>query len=183
MANQTTLAEIQAKVKANKTQFNSFGKYYYRSAEDILEAVKQVINPLGFYIILNDDIVERGGRIYVQSTATLSNGSVSYSASAFAREEESKKGMDSSQLTGATSSYSRKYALNGLFALDDNKDSDATNMHGKEEQKQSLNANSWVNAINGCKTNEELMALYNANKDKITTEVKELFTKRKLELQ
>lgn len=183
MAQEITLAEIQSKVKANKTQFNSFGKYYYRSAEDILEAVKQVVNPLGFYIILNDDIVEKGGRIYVQSTAILSNGKLTYSATAFAREEESKKGMDSSQLTGATSSYSRKYSLSALFGLDDNKDSDATNTHGKEEVKQqSKNALSWVEAINNCTNQDELMALYTANKDKITSEVKELFTKRKLEL-
>ena len=128
------LAEIQAKLKAPKGQFNSFGKYYYRSAEDILEAVKKVVNPMGFSITLTDSVGEVGGRIYVQSTATLDNGEIEYQATGFAREEETKKGMDGSQITGAASSYARKYALNGLFAIDDTKDSDATNDHGKSQE-------------------------------------------------
>lgn len=127
-----TLADIQAKVKAPKSNFNSFGKYKYRSAEDIVEAVKPVINPLGYWLTLTDDIVEIGGRIYVKATATLSNGENSYTTTAFAREEEIKKGMDGSQVTGAASSYARKYALNGLFAIDDTKDADATNEHRDE---------------------------------------------------
>ena len=128
------LAEIQAKLKAPKGQFNSFGKYHYRSAEDILEAVKKVVNPMGFSITLTDSVGEVGGRIYVKSIATLNNGSLEYSATGFAREEETKKGMDGSQITGAASSYARKYALNGLFAIDDTKDSDATNDHGKSQE-------------------------------------------------
>lgn len=127
-----TLADIQAKVKSPKSNFNSFGKYKYRSAEDIVEAVKPVINPLGYWLTLTDDIVEIGGRIYVKATATLSNGENSYTTTAFAREEEIKKGMDGSQVTGASSSYARKYALNGLFAIDDTKDADATNEHRDE---------------------------------------------------
>ena len=126
------LAKIQSLIKAPKGQFNSFGKYKYRSCEDIVEAVKPVINQLGFYLTLSDEIVEIGGRFYVKATATISNGTESFSVSAFAREEESKKGMDGSQVTGASSSYARKYALNGLFAIDDTKDSDATNI-GKDE--------------------------------------------------
>ena len=129
------LAEIQAKVKAPKGQFNSFGKYNYRSAEDILEAVKQVVNPMGYSITISDTIINVGDRYYIKATATLSNGKETYSTDGYAREEESKKGMDGSQVTGASSSYARKYALNGLFALDDTKDSDATNTHGKEEAK------------------------------------------------
>lgn len=128
-----SLSEIQAKVKAPKGQFNSFGKYKYRSAEDILEAVKQVINPMGFYVTISDEIINIGDRYYVKATATLSNGEETYTTTALAREEESKKGMDGSQVTGASSSYSRKYALNGLFALDDTQDADATNTHGKSE--------------------------------------------------
>jgi hypothetical protein len=128
------LAEIQAKLKAPKGQFNSFGKYHYRSAEDILEAVKKVVNPMGFSITLTDSVGEVGGRIYVQSIATLYNGELEYQATGFAREEETKKGMDGSQITGAASSYARKYALNGLFAIDDTKDSDATNDHGKSQE-------------------------------------------------
>ena len=128
------LAEIQAKLKAPKGQFNSFGKYHYRSAEDILEAVKKVVNPMGFSIVLSDVVGEIGGRVYVQSIATLYNGELEYQATGFAREEETKKGMDGSQITGAASSYARKYALNGLFAIDDTKDSDATNDHGKSQE-------------------------------------------------
>ena len=124
-----TLAEIQALIKAPKGQFNSFGKYKYRSAEDILEAVKVVVNPLGFWVTLSDHIMQIGDRYYIMSTATLTDGTNCYQSIAYAREEESKKGMDGSQVTGASSSYARKYALNGLFAIDDTKDSDATNTH------------------------------------------------------
>jgi hypothetical protein len=126
------LAKIQALIKAPKGQFNSFGKYKYRSCEDIVEAIKPVINPLGYYLTLSDEIVNIGNRFYVKATATLSNGTETYSCSAYAREEEVKKGMDGSQVTGASSSYARKYSLNGLFAIDDTKDSDSTNV-GKDE--------------------------------------------------
>lgn len=127
-----TLAEIQALVKAPKGNYNSFGKYKYRSAEDIVEAVKPVINPNGYWLTLSDEIVQIGERIYIKATATLTNGENTYQTMAFAREEEIKKGMDGSQVTGAASSYARKYALNGLFAIDDTKDSDATNEHRDE---------------------------------------------------
>lgn len=127
------LAKIQSLIKAPKGQFNSFGKYKYRSCEDIVEAVKPVINELGFYLTLSDEIVNIGDRFYIKATATISNGTETYSVSAYAREEESKKGMDGSQVTGASSSYARKYALNGLFAIDDTKDSDATNVGKKDE--------------------------------------------------
>jgi hypothetical protein len=129
------LSEIQAKIKAPKGQFNSFGKYKYRSCEDIVEAVKPIINPLGFALILTDEVIEVGGRIYVKSTALLTDGVNHFNAVGYAREEETKKGMDASQITGAASSYARKYALNGLFAIDDTQDSDSTNKHGKEESK------------------------------------------------
>ena len=155
------LAEIQAKVKAPKGQFNSFGKYNYRSAEDILEAVKQVVNPMGYSITISDTIINVGDRYYIKATATLSNGKETYSTDGYAREEESKKGMDGSQVTGASSSYARKYALNGLFALDDTKDSDATNTHGKEEVKPLLLHKLWIEDLNDCKTIEELNLLYN----------------------
>jgi hypothetical protein len=126
------LAKIQSLVKAPKGQFNKFGNYKYRSCEDIVEAVKVVINPLGYYLTLMDEIVLIGSRVYVKSTATLSNGEQTYTATAYAREEETKKGMDGAQVTGAASSYARKYALNGLFAIDDTKDADATNTHDKD---------------------------------------------------
>lgn len=123
------LSKIQSLVKAPKGQVNKFGNYKYRSCEDIVEAVKLVINPLGYYLTITDEIVTIANRVYVKATATLSNGEQSYSASAFAREEEVKKGMDAAQITGSASSYARKYALNGLFAIDDTKDADATNTH------------------------------------------------------
>lgn len=129
-----TLAEIQAKLKVPKNQVNTFGKYNYRSCEDIVEEVKRVICPLGFWLTMSDEIVMMGGRFYVKATAKITNGTDTYEASAFAREEDNKKGMDSAQLTGATSSYARKYALNGLFAIDDTKDSDATNTHDRGQE-------------------------------------------------
>lgn len=125
------LSEIQKKLKAPKNQFNDFGKYHYRSCEDILEAVKPLLGDA--VLTLSDEIVEIGGRVYVKATATLSDGDERSTVTAFAREAENKKGMDESQITGATSSYARKYALNGMFLIDDNKDADATNQHGKEK--------------------------------------------------
>lgn len=128
------LAEIQAEIKAPKGQFNSFGKYKYRSCEDLVEAIKPVINPKGYSLILTDEVVSVGDRIYFKATATITNGTETYFATGWAREDDNKKGMDASQLSGATSSYARKYALNGLFAIDDTKDSDSTN-DGKEDKK------------------------------------------------
>lgn len=128
------LARIQKELHAPKNQRNKFGNYNYRSCEDILEALKGVIGDC--CVTASDEIVMVGDRIYVKATATVSLGDESISTTAFAREEENKKGMDASQLTGSTSSYARKYALNGLFLIDDNKDADATNDHGKSEAQQ-----------------------------------------------
>jgi ERF superfamily len=182
MSKTNSLAEIQAKVKAPKGQFNSFGKYNYRSAEDILEAVKQVINPMGFYISISDTIFTQGDRFYVQATATLSNGTETYTSTAFAREEESKKGMDGSQVTGASSSYARKYALNGLFALDDTKDSDATNTHGKDQQsKPKIDDVIIASSINATSSIEKLNAYYKqvSSDYELTPEQIKLFSNRK----
>ena len=131
------LSGIQCELVATKGQYNNFGKYSYRSCEDILEAVKPLLDKYKVAIVIKDDIVLVGDRFYVKATATLidSETGESVEASAFARESADKKGMDSSQVTGATSSYARKYALNGLFAIDDNKDADATNTHGKDTIK------------------------------------------------
>lgn len=131
------LLEIQQKLKAPKGQFNSFGNYKYRSCEDIVEAVKPLLAEQKLVLNLSDDIHEVGGRIYVQAVATLfdeSGKQIAYSVG-FAREEESKKGMDSSQITGSCSSYARKYALNWLFAIDDWVDSDSTNKGEVKETK------------------------------------------------
>ena len=124
------LRKVQTELKAPKGQYNSFGKYAYRSCEDILEALKPLLDREQLVLILSDSMEVVGDRVYVKATATLTNAedeSQVITTSAFAREEESKKGMDGSQVTGASSSYARKYCLNGLFNIDDNKDSDATN--------------------------------------------------------
>lgn len=124
------LRKVQTELKAPKGQYNSFGKYAYRSCEDILEALKPLLDREQLVLILSDSMEMIGDRVYVKATATLTNAedeSQVITTSAFAREEESKKGMDGSQVTGASSSYARKYCLNGLFNIDDNKDSDATN--------------------------------------------------------
>lgn len=125
------LIHIQGELKAPKSQENKFGGYKYRSCEDILEAVKPLLKKEKVTLTISDDIIEVGGRVYVKATASLSDGEDTISTSAFAREAETKKGMDDSQITGSASSYARKYALNGLFAIDDTKDADATNTHGK----------------------------------------------------
>ncbi len=131
------LITIQSELKAPKTQVNNFGGYKYRKAEDILEAVKPLLAKQKCTLIITDDIVMVGNRIYVKATATIKNekGEVE-EATGWAREEESKKGMDASQITGASSSYARKYALNGLFAIDDNADSDTTYDEHQQESKQ-----------------------------------------------
>lgn len=118
------LKNIQQELKAPKNQMNSFGGYKYRSAEDILEAVKPLLAKHGAELTLSDDIVEVGDRIYVKATATLTDGKEQATVHAFAREPEEKRGMDASQITGTASSYARKYALNGLFLIDDTKDAD-----------------------------------------------------------
>ena len=132
-----SLLKIQQELKAPKNQTNSFGKYKYRSAEDILEAAKPICHKHGFVIKLDDSVNQVGDRIYVVSKAIVFNQETgeNYSSTGWAREEEDKKGMDASQITGAASSYARKYALNGLFAIDDTKDSDFTNKHDKEPVK------------------------------------------------
>lgn len=118
---------VQSQLKAPKSQWNDFGSYYYRNCEDILEAVKPLLKAEGLLLTITDDIVMIGDRFYVKATATLTDGEQSLPCQAFAREEASKKGMDGSQVTGTASSYARKYALNGLLAIDDTKDADTLN--------------------------------------------------------
>lgn len=126
------LAKVQSELKAPKNQYNSFGKYNYRSCEDILEAAKPLCIANGLLLTVSDEVVQVGDRIYIRATASVTDGEGTIQTFGMAREAEEKRGMDSSQLTGATSSYARKYALGGLFALDDTKDADATNKHGKD---------------------------------------------------
>lgn len=135
------LLRIQDKLVCNKGQYNSFGNYSYRSCEDILEAIKPLLTEMNIVINLSDTLEYIGERHYVKATATLIDieSGDSINSTAYAREEETKKGMDASQITGASSSYARKYALNGLLAIDDVKDSDTTNTHEKEPQNQGNN--------------------------------------------
>ena len=120
------IISIQNELKAPKGQFNSFGRYKYRSCEDILEAVKPLLHKYSCSLNISDEIVMVGDRFYIKATATLrkDTGEVVSASAAYAREDESKKGMDGAQVTGAASSYARKYALNGLFCIDDTKDAD-----------------------------------------------------------
>lgn len=126
------LNKIQCELKAPKTQMNKFGGYAYRSCEDILEAVKPLLQKYEAVLTIGDEIIAVADRIYVKATATLKGKDGEVGVSAYAREPASKKGSDESQITGAASSYARKYALNGLFAIDDAKDADATNTHGAD---------------------------------------------------
>jgi hypothetical protein len=121
-----SLLAIQVELKAPKNQYNSFGKYNYRSCEDILEALKPLCQKNNVVLTLFDEIVEVGGRVYVKATAMVegTEDGATKSCTAWARESKEKKGMDEAQITGAASSYARKYALNGLFAIDDTKDAD-----------------------------------------------------------
>lgn len=118
------LQQIQTELKAPKSQYNDFGKYHYRNCEDIFEALKPILAKHKATVILSDDVKQIGERYYIEATAHLYVGGESIAVKALAREDETKKGMDGSQITGAASSYARKYALNGLFAIDDTKDAD-----------------------------------------------------------
>lgn len=141
------LNKIQTELKAPKSQYNSFGKYKYRNCEDILEALKPLLKETQTALTITDQIVMIGDRFYIEATATLydceSEQGMSISNKALAREEATKKGMDGSQVTGASSSYARKYALNGLFAIDDTKDADSD-----ETPKESARQNTKVKGIN-----------------------------------
>lgn len=159
---------IQSKLKAPKSQYNKFGGFAYRNCEDILEAAKPLLAEVKAVVTLADEIVLIGERFYIKATATLIDAESNephcnkIHNTAYAREEESKKGMDGSQVTGASSSYARKYALNGLFAIDDNKDSDTTNTGEKLDEK-ALNIELPKTATNLKKpvealTNEDLKA-------------------------
>lgn len=125
------LIKVQATLNAPKNQYNSFGKYNYRSCEDIMGAVKPLLAEHGLVQFVSDEIELIGNRYYVKSTVTITDGKTTHSVSASARESESKKGMDDAQVTGSTSSYARKYALNGMYNIDDTKDAD-TNQYREQ---------------------------------------------------
>ena len=133
MGLQDALIAIQKKLKAPKDLYNKFGNYNYRSAESILEAVKPLLAENGVLLTITDEIVVLGNRYYVKSTATAQKRGETMCGIGYAREDDSKKGMDGSQVTGAASSYARKYALNGLFLIDDTKDADANEYRDQQE--------------------------------------------------
>lgn len=199
------LAQIQLDLKAPKSQFNKFGNYYHRNLEDILEAFKKVSR--GTYLILNDEIVEVAQRVYIKATATISDGVDSISACAYAREALQKKGMDDSQVTGATSSYARKYALGGLLGVDDNKDADTMD-NGKsppsqtpiqykqtKESKDLMKKEEYIDKIKNCKDINHLNIIYKnvvsifgpfrhqAEINDFMMDIVDLCKKRKLELE
>lgn len=149
------VAAVQRGLKAPKGRRNTFGNYSYRSAEDILEAVKPLLADHGLMLTIVDDIAQVGERYYVKATAILTDGASTTQTTAFAREPLSKKGSDESQITGAASSYARKYALNGLFLIDDTKDADTN-------EGTICTA---VAAINAAASREELTAIWNSYKE------------------
>ena len=211
------LIEIQSRLNAPKNLFNSFGNYRYRSCEAILEAVKPLLKEQQCVLLLSDEIKEIGQpytitkaeksgsttttatRIYVEATATIINSKGDkFSVKALAREELEKRGMDAAQVTGATSSYARKYALNGLFCIDDNKDPDATNDHGASQATKPTNAtpkpqvvksgsktgNTIVKLIEECTTSNAVKDIWNAYPQlQADPTFKEAITKRGSELK
>ena len=137
------VGDIQHKLKAPKGQYNSFGKYNYRSCEDILEGVKPLLKEHNLALLIDDEIVQIGERYYVKATAKITDGRERVSATAYAREPDTKKGMDESQITGATSSYARKYALNALLCIDDTKDADTMDNSKKPVQQTQETVYNW----------------------------------------
>lgn len=174
------LQEIQTELKAPKGQLNKFGGYKYRSCEDILEALKPLLAKHKAIVLLSDEIVLIGERYYVKATATFKTAEESISVVAYAREAESKKGMDESQITGSASSYARKYALNGLFGIDDTKDADTMDNRSSDFSKE----------INAATTMEELDKIISGIKSKtgdsfsdIRDSIIPLYAKKRAELK
>lgn len=159
------LTEVQNELKAPKSKYNSFGKYNYRSCEDILEAVKPILKAKRLAMTVKDDVFNIGDRFYIMATVTVYDceSDEKVTTTAYAREDADKKGMDGSQITGSSSSYARKYALNGMFAIDDTKDADGWNTHDKDrtvEKKEAERATEEQVA--------KLRALYKGKEDKLT---------------
>lgn len=180
------LSEIQAELKAPKSQINKFGGYNYRSCEDILEAVKPITKKYKAVLIVTDEVIFKGDRYYIAAHAILTDteGEGVITATAYARETDNKKGMDSSQLTGATSSYARKYALNGLFSIDDTKDNDTPEMKietdnrcekiakGEEtERLEAINEFKEIAKKNGLSERDQNLLVYVSFKGKSTAEL------------
>ena len=152
------LIAVQSALKAPKGQYNKFGGYKYRSCEDILEAVKPLLTARGLLLTITDEIVLIGARFYVRATAAVTDGKDTVSNTAFAREPDDKKGMDQSQVTGMSSSYARKYALNGLFCIDDTKDADT--MDNRQKPADPVKVEQAIAEVNAAKSPDELTALW-----------------------
>lgn len=174
------LSEVQQNLKVPKGQKNSFGGYKYRSCEDIMEAVKKVL-PSGYSIVASDEMVMLGDRFYIKATVSLTGFGQTMATQGFAREAETKKGMDESQITGTASSYARKYAANGLFAIDDTKDADTDSF----TKKTTLKEKDFLKFLEECEDDEDLnqfrMKYGNASRNipKVLSEFKKLKTKFK----
>jgi hypothetical protein len=180
---QEKLNYIQTTLNAPKNLYNSFGKYSYRNLEGILAGIKPLLKETGCTFTLSDTMVEVGGRVYVEAEATIHFADDSLSVRGYAREEENKKGMDSSQLTGSTSSYARKYAANGLFAIDDTIDADGYNTHDKEVSKPTIKASHSTKAtISDLSKVKEMLAKDKEGTIKILNEKYELTVEQRKEL-
>ena len=163
------LTKVQEELKAPKNQYNSFGKYNYRSCEDILEALKPILAKYGLFLMISDTMKQIGDRYYIMATCTVSDGEMHITNCAFAREEESKKGMDGAQVTGTSSSYARKYALNGLFLIDDTKDPDTEEFHRQSKdnnEKQTSKSSAGSGKIDKLVTENQISRMYAIASDK-----------------
>lgn len=180
------LAKIQLELKAPKSNFNKFGGFYYRSLEDILEAVKPLLDKHGLTLTISDEPVMVGDRFYIKATAQLSDGKETFEVTAYAREAVGKKGMDEAQVTGASSSYARKYALNGLFLIDDTKDADTNEFQeqttGNINELNNQIITSFAKALEKVGDREKLYKQLGLNKTKMTelTKSNDIEAKRKV---
>lgn len=180
----TQLFEIQQRLKVKKGRWNEFSKFKYRSCEDILEALKPLLHNLGCTVQLSDELVQVGAHNYVQATATLVNGNgEAISNKAFARESLSIKGMSDAQITGSTSSYARKYALGGLFMIDDGNDDDSIKQGGTDAGAD--NTGYYLDRIKKCKNAKQMRELWNEAIEKCSdiNELHDAFAERKREIQ
>lgn len=181
------LKKIQSELNAPKDAFNTFGKYYYRSAESILKAIKPLLAETGLVLTVSDDIIAVSDRIYVKATAKITDGEHTVETSALAREPLNKKGMDDSQITGAASSYARKYALCGLLAIEDNKDVDALPPEDKSSQSKPLDLKAYQEAVEQAETFDDLKKYFAAAYKKASEEqkakVKDIYENRKADFQ
>lgn len=181
------LVAIQRDLRCKKSRENKFGGYKYRSCEDIMEAVKPLLAKNECTLIVGDEVVAVGSRVYIKSTASLRNKEGDLvEVSAYAREEETKKGMDVAQITGAASSYARKYALNGLFCIDDGQDPDAMDnreMGGKKRNGKGTEEEQLMQHIQNASSVSDLQILWESCDTSLRTQLAPAFGKRKLELQ